>query len=38
MKLLKKHELGKIKSDTVIQLTNNPECIVDYLMKKSEIN
>ena len=37
MKLLKKHELGKIKSDTVIQLTNNPEFIVDYMMMQAEI-
>ena len=37
MKLLKKHELAKIKSNTVIQLTNNPEFIIDYLMMKCAI-
>lgn len=37
MNLLKKHELSKIKSSSVIQLTNNPEFIVDYLMMKADI-
>lgn len=37
MNLLKKHELAKIKSNTVIQLTNNPEFIIDYLMMKCAI-